>query len=204
MSYGSPFYCCSENSLSTGLRSHSQILQLTYRHEFERSQFYSPSQIKEIQFERVRCLLRHAARRCPFYARRFAAAGFDPDKLHDGSDLLVIPPLTKIEIQTNASDMVSVDWPRNYSIVNRTGGSTGTPIEFFMSRDRVCSRAAATWRHNRWAGYEIGDKVATLGGDERDHVLRKGLRRLKDQLLMPTLELNASVYYRDSHAPIPL
>ena len=64
--------------------------------------------------------------------------------------------------------MVARNWPRADLIRNQTGGSTGTPITFYLSGDRKCSRAAATLRHNRWAGWEVGDKAAVIWGAPRD------------------------------------
>ena len=58
--------------------------------------------------------------------------------------------------------MVARNWPAADLIRNQTGGSTGTPVTFFLSRDRKCSRTAATLRHNRWAGWEVGDRAAAI------------------------------------------
>ena len=87
-----------------------------------------------------------------------------PGLLRSLDDLRALPPLEKQEIQEQGADMVARNWPQTDLIRNQTGGSTGTPITFYLSGGRKCSRAAATLRHNRWAGWEVGDKAAVIWG----------------------------------------
>jgi phenylacetate-CoA ligase len=94
--------------------------------------------------------------------------GFAPGDLCTPADLRVLPPLEKRDIQQQRDRMVAQDWPRDDLIANKTGGSTGEPLSFFLSHDRRRSRTAATIRHNRWAGWDIGDKVALMWGAPRD------------------------------------
>ncbi|HNA34639.1 MAG TPA: AAA family ATPase, partial [Flavobacteriales bacterium] len=79
-------------------------------------------------------------------------------------DLRHLPVLEKRDIQERGAEMVAEGWPEDDLIRNQTGGSTGAPIRFFLCRDRKCSRAAATLRHNRWAGWREGDSAAVIWG----------------------------------------
>lgn len=142
--------------------------QRRYQREFERTQFLSEDELYHLQWGRLDKLLRHAHERCPFYRRRFEEASLRPDDLRSPADLRHLPVLEKRDIQEHASDMVAQGWPAADLIRNQTGGSTGTPITFFLCRDRKCSRAAATLRHNRWAGWEVGDRAAVIWGAPRD------------------------------------
>ncbi|MBY0528419.1 MAG: hypothetical protein K2R98_33820 [Gemmataceae bacterium] len=104
--------------------------------------------------------------------------------------MAALPPLEKQDIQEHGPSMIATSWPLRDLIPNRTGGSTGTPLSFFLSHDRKCSRAAATIRHNRWAGWDVGDKVAILWGAARDQP-GSGLRsRLRNLLLERQLVLD--------------
>lgn len=142
--------------------------QLRYQAEFDRTQYLSADELHNLQYRRLRKLLLHAYACCPFYRKRFDAAGFHPSDLKSMADLRVLLPLEKVDIQRHLDDLIAQGWPKDDLIRNQTGGSTGTPIVFYLSRDRKCSRAAATIRHNRWAGYDVGDSAAVLWGAPRD------------------------------------
>jgi len=69
-------------------------------------------------------------------------------------------------------------------VENRTGGSTGSPLVFYHHQERLDSRQAATLRHNRWAGYQVGCKTAILWGHQRDLNLYRSFKaRLRNLLL---------------------
>jgi phenylacetate-CoA ligase len=156
---------------------------LDHLREFERTQYLPAVELLGWQRERLRCLLDHAYRRCPFYRERFDAAGLAPGDLDGPEALRALPALEKRDVQRHRDRMVARDWPRDDLIANQTGGSTGTPVSFFLSRDRVRSRTAATVRHNRWAGWDVGDKVAFLWGAPQDAPARGRRARLRDALV---------------------
>jgi phenylacetate-CoA ligase len=164
--------------------------QLRYLREFERTQFLPPEQVRGLQFRRLRALLDHAYQHVPFYRRRFDEVGFQPTDFHRLEDLAVLPPLEKREVQEHREELLDPNWPHRDRILNETGGSTGTPVSFYLSHDRKRSRAAATWRHNRWAGWNFGDKTAVLWGAPRDQPPPGWRGRLRAALLERQLFLN--------------
>jgi phenylacetate-CoA ligase len=154
-----------------------------YARELERSQFLSTEELQGLQLHRLRRLLEHAYRRCPFYRERFQAIGLSPDDVRSPDDLRHLPPLEKREIQEHSDRMVAERWPRGDLFLDHTGGSTGTPIAFSSSRERRCWGNAATRRHNAWAGWEIGDRVAYVWGAPRDLPSNTWRSRLIDVLM---------------------
>jgi phenylacetate-CoA ligase len=164
---------------------------LRYFRQFERTQFLSEDALRAIQLQRLRTLLRHAAQRCPFYAERLRAAGIDADGLRNLEDLRALPVLEKSDLQEHLPRMIARDWPQDDLIENQTGGSTGSPVRFYLSRDRKCSRAAATLRHNRWARWEIGDRAAVLWGAPTDRPAADWWAWLRASLLREPLWLDA-------------
>jgi phenylacetate-CoA ligase len=136
--------------------------------EFERTQHLGPDEMAALQLERLRGLLDRAYRRCPFYRERFDAIGIAPGDVRTPEDLASLPVLEKRHIQEHQPRMVAEGWPGDDLMRNQTGGSTGTPISYLYSKERHRSRLAATIRHNRWAGWDIGDKVAYVWGAPRD------------------------------------
>src|SRR5262249_35694569 len=127
-----------------------------------------PEELRSLQLQRLQALLRQAYDHCPFYRRRFDECGLHPSDIRSLADLRRLPVLQKRDIQERGEEMIACNWPRRDLIRNQTGGSTGTPITFYLSGDRKCSRAAATLRHNRWAGWEVGDRAAVIWGAPRD------------------------------------
>src|SRR5262249_11423770 len=80
---------------------------------------------------------------CPLYRERFAQSGARPGDLRGPEDLRrALPPLTKQDIQGHGPRLIAANWPRADLLRNQTGGSTGQPITFYLSRDRKCSGPA--------------------------------------------------------------
>jgi phenylacetate-CoA ligase len=166
------------------------LAQLRYQREFERTQFLSADELRQLQWRRLRALLAHAYARCPFYRERFERAGARPDDLRGLEGLRALPPLTKQEVQEQGQRLIARDWPRHDLIRNQTGGSTGQPLTFYLSGDRKCSRAAATLRHNRWAGWRVGDRAAVIWGAPQERPADTWRTRLRAALLREPLWLD--------------
>ena len=144
--------------------------------EMEKAQFLHPDKIKELQLIRLKKLLQHAYNNCPFYTKRFDEYGFKPEKLYSLDDIRILPVLAKKDIQQNRDYLKAKNIPNDMLVPNKTGGSTGSPLHFYLDADRLFSRQAATFRHNRWAGWDIGVKTASLWGNREDI---SGLQHLK-------------------------
>jgi phenylacetate-CoA ligase len=65
-------------------------------------------------------------------------------------------------------------------------------VSFFLSKDRKQSREAAIVRHNRWAGWDVGDKVACIWGAPRDVPVAGWRARLRNLLLERQLFLDTA------------
>jgi phenylacetate-CoA ligase len=166
--------------------------ELRYLREFERTQFLPAEELQELRRSRLVRMVAHAYEQCPFYRRRFESVGFLPKDLKSLRDFSALPILEKRQIQRHRDEMVAANWPREDLVRNQTGGSTGTPISFFLSRDRLWSRAAATRRHNRWAGWEIGDKAAYIWGAVPDLPQNTLKARLRNVLIDRELYLDTA------------
>lgn len=178
--------------LPLSLWHRGELAQMRYLREYERTQFLSTEAIRELQWQRLQTLLRHVYAECPFYRRRFEDVGLTPDDLRGLEDLRSLPILEKRDIQEQGKGMVARSWPRTDLIANQTGGSTGAPVSFYLSKARKCSRAAATLRHNRWAGWRIGDRTAVIWGAPRDRPDDSWRTRLRGALLREPLWLDTA------------
>lgn len=169
-----------------------ELAQLRFLREFERTQFLPPEEIRKLQYDRLRSLLDHAYEQCPFYRERMDRVGLRPADLRRLDDLRALPILEKSDIQEQADGMTAKNWPRRDLIRNQTGGSTGAPVSFYLDKMRKCSRAAATLRHNRWSGWEVGDKAAVIWGAPGDRPADNWRARMRGALLREPLWLDTS------------
>ena len=172
-------------------RDHPYFRQ--YLREFRRTQYFSRDRLEQYQAERLKALLKHAYANCKFYRQRMDEARFDPSLVNSIQQLALLPALTKREIQDFGAELVAENIPPKERVKNQTGGSTGSPLQFFVDRRRFDSRMASTVRHDSWAGLRPGDWRAVLWGARLDQLFEKGLwDRLRNALVYRTVELNTS------------
>ncbi|HEX6987224.1 MAG TPA: hypothetical protein VF170_17735 [Planctomycetaceae bacterium] len=130
-------------------------------------QFFSPEAIRNLQVERLRGLLSHAAERVAFYRDRFADAGCRPDKFAGLDDLERYPSLTKEEIQANFPDRMVAGAASNDGW--RWIGTRGTTsrlmvIQDFRKRDQA--RANAVVALTADCRYRLGHRTVYIPPDE--------------------------------------
>jgi phenylacetate-CoA ligase len=142
--------------------------RLRYLAELNKSQYWSTKTLVDQQWTLFKAVVVHAYETCPYYRRKFRQVGLTPDDLRSRADIDSVPTIGKDEIQEHWNEMVSSEYSRGTLIRDMTGGSTGSPMQFYYDRERQDSRAGATLRHNSWAGWEIGDRAAILWGAPQD------------------------------------
>ena len=154
----------------------------------EKSQYLPRRLLLEIQFEKLRETLEHAYRRNRFYRRRFESSGLTPNSIQNYSDLRALPILTKEEVRIHTEEMISDGFTRRDLMHSKTGGSTGIALELFFTEECSEIRNACAIRHDRWAGWEIGQPRGTVWGNPP---VPSNLRqRVLSWLLHPTIFLD--------------
>src|SRR5579863_698750 len=162
----------------------------SYLKEYEQTQFWSGDRIRELQWARLRRIVAFAAENCTFYKKRFRQAGVSAEDLREPKDLLRIPILTKDDIREHAAELTAAGLVPASFVDNFTGGSTGAPMKFKVSRRRWASRKAMTHRHDRWCGVQIGTRVGQLWGHPTERSALGARERLRQRLLEPSVRLN--------------
>lgn len=153
--------------------------RLRYFAELEKSQYWSTKKLVDQQWTLFKAMVSHAFETCPYYRQKFREAGIAPSDLRSSEDINSIPTITKEEIQEHRNEMVSTNYSTESLIPDMTGGSTGSPMQFYYDKDRLDSRVGATLRHNRWAGWDVGNRAAILWGAPQD---TKVPSKLKDRI----------------------
>jgi phenylacetate-CoA ligase len=167
--------------------------RLRYLREMERRQFWSAEQLAEHQWALLRKMVAHATETSPFYKDSFRRAGVSLDDLRRPEDIRWIPTVSKEQIQQHRDEMISSRYRREDLIEDKTGGSTGNPLSFYYDHDRFDSREAAALRHDRWTGWDIGERRAILWGSGRDVARARAMKaRLRSRFVSRTLMLDAS------------
>jgi phenylacetate-CoA ligase len=155
------------------------------RRALERSQWWSPETIERYRLERSREFLRAVATSVPYFQKLFRSISFDPERVRSLSDLAAIPFLTKSIIRSNIEELKA----RGATGLQRfnTGGSSGEPLIFFLTKERVSHYIAAKWRATRWWGVDIGDPEIVVWGSPIELGVQDWIRSVRDRLLRSTL-----------------
>ena len=135
-----------------------------YLREFQRNEYLRPEELRDLQMQRLRQQLMHAYRYVPFYRLRMNEAGVTPLDIQTPEDLRLLPVVTRTDIQKHQDLMVSSNVPSAKRLRNQTPGSTGSPLPFYIDKERVDSRLASSARFDQWAGLRPGDWYAHLWG----------------------------------------
>ena len=155
------------------------------RRALERSQWWPPERIERHRLERLRAFLGTVATSVPYYEQLFLRSRFDPSGVRTLADLAAIPLLTKAIIRSSTEALKA----RGAAGLQRfnTGGSSGEPLIFYLTRERVSHDVAAKWRATRWWGVDIGDPEIVVWGSPTELGAQDWVRSVRDRLLRTTL-----------------
>ncbi len=125
---------------------------------------WSAGQIAEHFDRNLVRIVRHAARKIPFYRRLYGDCGLDVSSFGGRRDLSRLPTIDKSSILAAGPEMVLPGWPGILSHTMTTGGSTGTiatirSIRGFGNIEDGC--ICAQWDR---VGYNRRDRVVRLRG----------------------------------------
>jgi phenylacetate-coenzyme A ligase PaaK-like adenylate-forming protein len=178
-------------------RSYSQRLAF-----LNKSQWWSPEELREFQWRELQILLRIAFESVPFYRQKYAGIRFEDIRTWD--DFRRLPTLTRHEVQQHLQDLRSTHF-RGKSQFYSTGGSSGEPVRFYRSIESYDWRTAATDRVYAWSGLKFSESSlhlwgAPVGTPKWSTRLRTNIHNwTRNQTIMPTFVQSESVW-RDIHA----
>ena len=108
---------------------------VTELYRLRRNEWLSPDALKEIQWRKLKRLLRHAYENVPYYHRLFDDAGIRPEDIKSPQDLSKIPITTKAQIQDLApEEIMARGIDRGKCIEFRTSGSSGRPLSVYLTK----------------------------------------------------------------------
>ena len=160
--------------------------------ELEKSQWFGRDKLRKIQNESLMRLVKHAYDHVPYYHRLFKERDLKPEQFKDVEDLRKLPIITRQTIRDNLDDLRATNVSRRKMLLYGTGGSTGEPIHFWVSKLDRSYETAAMIRANCWCnGYDVGDRMALIWASPLDlSESRKFQRRMIDSFMRRSV-LNA-------------
>jgi phenylacetate-CoA ligase len=143
------------------------------------------AELRRVHEERLTALLRHAYAQTDYYREVLGDLGVvrgDGREVDLGSFGL-IPILTKDIIRAQSPRLRAKELPDGReAYVNRTGGSTGQPVEYWQDDHYWDVNVATKLYHFEMLGKRLGEPELKIWGSDRDLVLETGtaLRRAQN------------------------
>jgi phenylacetate-CoA ligase len=112
-------------------------------------------------------------------------AGLKPADISAPADLVRLPLMRKADARQNRERLRSRI--AGTLAVSTTGGSTGEPLIFDLSKRRIASRMACRHRVGNWWGLTVGDSELAIWGSPVELTRQDRLRDLRDRFLATRL-----------------
>jgi len=126
--------------------------------------------------DRLRHVVRRAAREAVYYRALFERVGFSPDADFSFDDFARLPVLERADVRRDRDAMVSAALPADQLRLDATGGSTGAPTEVWLGPEERGWRDSGTEHFMRQIAIRAGSRVAYLWGHHLDPVAQDSLR----------------------------
>ncbi len=120
-----------------------------YKNLLEESQWWARDELRDWQLSELKKLLKHAYNNVPYYNRVFKERNLKPEDINSISELAQLPYLTKKLVRDNFEDLTATNYPESKKQFFNTGGSTGTPLEFYWEKGRTRPRELA-FMYRQW------------------------------------------------------
>ena len=139
-------------------------LLLSVLYQFDQTQWLDPEELFRHQARQLRALFKHAATTVPFYQRRFAEAGIDPDAEVTRETLDRIPPLRRADLQGAGEAINTTALPKSHGRIHQveTSGSTGRPVRLNATEINSVFWRACVMREHLWQGRDLTGKLAAI------------------------------------------
>ncbi|PKN89224.1 MAG: hypothetical protein CVU51_01235 [Deltaproteobacteria bacterium HGW-Deltaproteobacteria-1] len=135
--------------------------------ELEHTQWISREELEAIQLKKIQNLVAYAYEHVPFYGKWYHQEGIHPQDIKSFKDFKALPFLTRDDVINNLESLVATGY-HGKVFEDKTGGSTGRPMHFFMDQSTALWSAAIETRHRGWYGVKFGDKRAWVWGNLKD------------------------------------
>ncbi len=131
-----------------------------FTEELRKSERMTREELRALQEKRLKELLLHCAKNVPAYAA-LDETQIEADPF---AALARVTPLDKKAFRESPELFLARGVSKDRLIPNKSGGSTGSPVHFFMDRQQVEQYEAARWRGLSWYGITNGSRSVMVWG----------------------------------------
>ena len=149
----------------------NQILASYYLLQLKKNQWKDSRQLKNIQFKRLKAIIKHAYDYVPYYHRLFLSAKIKPEDIKNSGDLRKIPLTTKQDLQKNYFDFITRGLDASKLPSSFTSGSTGPTQKFVYDYSSRRYNNASTRYLYFECGVKPGDNFVTVWGRGAQSIL---------------------------------
>lgn len=158
-----------------------------------KSQWWSEDELIEYQNNKLRELISHAYHNVQYYKEIMDERGLTPMDINSIYDLKKLPVLTKEIFKANYPHKLRAkNWSKFKVLYRQSSGSTGTPIQYMMTRTGYGLNKACYLRGWYWMGFRLGDMLIKISQNERQTFEKKIQDKLDNTFLF------AADYRRES------
>jgi len=158
------------------LRNYFYPLEIIKLYRFlQKSRHFSKEQLLDIQNRKLRTVIDQAYHHVPYYRELFDTNGIKPADIQTAQDLVHIPVLTKKTLRERYNDLIADNSEKFNPYIDKTSGTTGTPVEIMQDKNVRIANFAFFWRAWQVGGYRPYLRWAQVDGmvfPENDNIWR--------------------------------
>ncbi|MCJ7608494.1 hypothetical protein MUP00_02335, partial [Candidatus Bathyarchaeota archaeon] len=138
------------------MSSYVSVLSDLYR--MMRSCYWPRSRLLEHQTMELRKIVRYSYDNVPYYHDNMRVLGLRPDDIRTLKDLNKLPILRKSTIRASVDRLISKEYGQDRLRVRSTSGSTGHPLNVYLTPREDAFRKAKHLRANMSCGHRLRDR----------------------------------------------
>ncbi|MFC1865288.1 phenylacetate--CoA ligase family protein [Chloroflexota bacterium] len=165
--------------------------------ESQKTQWKDYEYLRYQQETKLRNMISYAYKHVLYYTQLLDELSIKPEDITTVKDLQQFPILTKKAIKDNWHDFIPDNMNKIKYKDGFTSGSTGIPLNYRMSVYDYERGLGLMYRGWGYAGYRLGDKVATIGGSSIMPVHGSRLKSVAQRILLHIRYFNFSVIGHD-------
>ena len=142
-------------------------------YNLKKTEFDSDETLDKLQLKKLRKLVYHAKKYCPYYTEKLRDVDVSVLTLEI---IEKIPILSKDDLRSNRDKIHSSKFARSRLIKSETSGSTGDPFIFYRNKGWDAAHRAAIWRGIEQHGVKPWDRNLYLWGFVFD---KKAIRKIR-------------------------
>jgi len=157
---------------------------------YQKSQHWNRQQLLDYQNSKLKEIVAYAGKYVPYYRNLFREIGLDTSTFRGIEDLQKIPLLDKETLRTRQKEFIANTVHELDAQIEKTSGSTGTPLTLMIDRHSRANKYAAYARAFRWAGYRPGALRFVLKGLSETKSKAWGYDALRNMIYLNSSKMN--------------